>query len=65
MVTVGIFYDNLEYFMAIWYSLWSFGIFFPIWNVWRNKNLATLRGMASTKILWLLQSGAVGNGVRK
>jgi hypothetical protein len=36
--------------MAIWYNLWpfwysllSFGIFFPIWNVWTKKNLATLQ----------------------
>jgi hypothetical protein len=35
-------YGHLEYFMAIWYSLWSFGIFFPIWYVWSKKNLATL-----------------------
>jgi hypothetical protein len=28
--------------MAVWYSLWSFGIFFPIWYVWTKKNLATL-----------------------
>jgi hypothetical protein len=28
--------------MAGWYSLWSFVIFFPIWNVWTQKNLATL-----------------------
>jgi hypothetical protein len=28
--------------MAIWYSLWSFVIFFPIWYVWTKKNLATL-----------------------
>jgi hypothetical protein len=26
MATVGIFYDRLEYFMAIWYNLWPFGI---------------------------------------
>jgi hypothetical protein len=26
MVNVGIFYDHLEYFMAVWYSLWPFGI---------------------------------------
>jgi hypothetical protein len=25
MVNVGIFYDHLEYFMAIWYNLWPFG----------------------------------------
>jgi hypothetical protein len=50
MEIVGLFYDHLEYFtaiwymyfMAIWYSLWSLGIFFPIWYVWINKNLATL-----------------------
>jgi hypothetical protein len=37
MVNVGLFYDHLEYFMAIrynlhmavWYSLWSFVIFSP------------------------------------
>jgi hypothetical protein len=23
---VGISYDDLEYFMAVWYSLWPFGI---------------------------------------
>jgi hypothetical protein len=50
MSNVGIFYDHLEYFMAIWYNLWPFGIvcghllnFFPIWKVWTKKNLATLR----------------------
>jgi hypothetical protein len=26
MVNIGIFYDNLEYFMAFWYNLWPFGI---------------------------------------
>jgi hypothetical protein len=26
MVNVGIFYDHFEYFMAIWYNLWPFGI---------------------------------------
>jgi hypothetical protein len=26
LVNVGIFYDHLEYFMAIWYHLWPFGI---------------------------------------
>jgi hypothetical protein len=26
MVNVGMFYDHLEYFMAIWYNLWLFGI---------------------------------------
>jgi hypothetical protein len=25
---VGIFYAHLEYIMAIWYILWSFGIFY-------------------------------------
>jgi hypothetical protein len=40
------------YFMAIWYSLWSFGKFFPFWCVWTKKNLATLIGTA----LWVLPS---------
>jgi hypothetical protein len=26
MVNVGVFYDHLEYFKAIWYNLWPFGI---------------------------------------
>jgi hypothetical protein len=42
MENVGILYDHLEYFTAVCYSLWSFGIFFPIWYVWIKKNLATL-----------------------
>jgi hypothetical protein len=25
MVNVGMFYDHLEYFMAIWYNSWQFG----------------------------------------
>jgi hypothetical protein len=24
--------------MAVWYSFWSFGIFFPFWYVWTNKS---------------------------
>jgi hypothetical protein len=28
--------------MAVWCSLWSFGILFPIWSVLTKKNLATL-----------------------
>jgi hypothetical protein len=47
---VGIFYDHLERFTAIWYSLymtmwyslWSFGIFFPFLYVLDQENLATL-----------------------
>jgi hypothetical protein len=30
--------------MAGWYSLWSFGIFFPFWYDWTKKNLATMVG---------------------
>jgi hypothetical protein len=44
-----VFNDNLEYFTAISYDLWPFGIvcghlvyFFPFWYVWTDKNLATL-----------------------
>jgi hypothetical protein len=48
MENVGIFYDHLEYFTAIWCNFWPFGIdsgtyiFFPFWYVWTKKNLATL-----------------------
>jgi hypothetical protein len=55
MVNVGIFYNNLEYFMAVWYNLWPSGIvcghllyFFPIWYVWTKKNLATLVSRTET-----------------
>jgi hypothetical protein len=37
--------------LAVWYSLWSFGIFFPIWYVWTKKNRATL--------VWLIQDPSV------
>jgi hypothetical protein len=36
--------------MAVWYSLWSFGIFFPFWNVLTKKNLATLDGWFVSKL---------------
>jgi hypothetical protein len=26
MENVGLFYDNLKYFSAIWYNLWPFGV---------------------------------------
>jgi hypothetical protein len=49
MECVGIFYDHLEYFMAIWMNLWPggivcghFGEFFPILVRLYQKNLATL-----------------------
>jgi ABC-type spermidine/putrescine transport system permease subunit II len=49
MDNVYLFYDHLEYFMAIWYNLRPFGIvcghlviFFPFWYVLNKKNLATL-----------------------
>jgi hypothetical protein len=35
-------YDHVEYFTAIWYNLWPFGIFFKVWYVWTKINLATL-----------------------
>jgi hypothetical protein len=42
MENVGIFYGHLVCFMAVWHSLWSFGIVFLVWYVWTKKNLATL-----------------------
>jgi hypothetical protein len=39
----------VEYFVVMWNILWpfgmhiwAFGIFFPFWYVWINKNLAIL-----------------------
>jgi hypothetical protein len=31
MENVGTFYDRLEYIIAIWYLLWTFGYFVVIW----------------------------------
>jgi hypothetical protein len=50
MWNVGKFYDQLDYFTALWYILWPFGIIcvrlvylvFRFWYVWTKKNLATL-----------------------
>jgi hypothetical protein len=28
--------------IAVWYSLWSFVTFFPIWYFWTKENMATL-----------------------
>jgi hypothetical protein len=38
----SLFYGYLVYFMAIWYILWEFGVFFPCFG---KKNLATLGSM--------------------
>jgi hypothetical protein len=53
--------------MAVWYSLWSLGIFFAFWYVLTKKNLATLhciphhqkpiklrtKELVTVKIVWL------------
>jgi hypothetical protein len=54
---VGMFYDHFEYFTAICYMLWQFGIvcshlihFFPFLFVWTKKNLATV--CCTMSIVW-------------
>jgi glucose-6-phosphate-specific signal transduction histidine kinase len=42
MENVGIFYGHLVSFKAIWYILWSFGIYFPVLVCCSKKNLTTL-----------------------
>jgi hypothetical protein len=39
---IYVFYGRMVYFMAIWYILRSFGIFFPVLVRFAEKNLATL-----------------------
>jgi hypothetical protein len=39
---LGLLYGSLVYFVAIWYILWLFGIFSPVWVYCTKKNLATL-----------------------
>jgi hypothetical protein len=41
-MTICNIYSHLVLVMAVWYSLWSLGIFFLFWYVWTKKNLATL-----------------------
>jgi hypothetical protein len=58
MVNVGIFYDHLEYFMAIWYNLWPFGIVCgytsPVLVCLDKENLATL--VERHHLEWLMRS---------
>jgi hypothetical protein len=54
----GLFYGHWKYFMAIWYILWSFGIFPPVLVSCTKKNLATLRGTAFYRVI--VDDGAVG-----
>jgi hypothetical protein len=37
-----IFYGHFEYFKAMWYILWSFGVIFSVLVNCCNKNLAAL-----------------------
>jgi hypothetical protein len=50
-----IIYDHLVKYMAVWYSMWSFGILFPFWYVWTMKNLATLLGAFLKALLHPIQ----------
>jgi hypothetical protein len=59
-------WNILRPFSIVWYSLWSFGIFFLFWYVWTKKNLATLhmwrmdirhRIYVRSYVLQLMQSG--------
>jgi hypothetical protein len=71
MQNIGKFCDHLEYVTAIWYNFWpfgllSFGIFSPIWYVWRKKNLATLfpeRNGKSSRTWIGMQSAKVKEGI--
>jgi hypothetical protein len=40
-ITIWNFIRHLVSYKAVWYSLRSFGKFFPFWYVWTKKNLAT------------------------
>jgi hypothetical protein len=45
----GLFYGYFVYFVAIWYILWLFDMFFPVLVCCTKKNLATLaQGTAAT-----------------
>jgi hypothetical protein len=48
----GLFYGHLVYFVAIWYILWLFDIFFPVLVCRTRKNLAT-PWLTQPKVTWL------------
>jgi hypothetical protein len=51
---------TFAYFMLIWYSLWSYGVFFPLWvvvpkTIWQPRCLT----------FWILMSQLAGFGAKK
>jgi hypothetical protein len=50
-MTILVVCGHFLYCMAVWYTLWSFGIFFPLWYVWTN--LATLVKTSYTTLMIL------------
>jgi hypothetical protein len=56
MKDVGILYYPMVYFNSIWFSLWAFGIFFPLWYIFPvlvrciKKILATLYTIEGKKV---------------
>jgi hypothetical protein len=59
MENVGTYYGHLEYFVAIWSIVTSFGILIPVLVFFTKKNVATLV-REKTKIVpdWLPRSAA-------
>jgi hypothetical protein len=56
MKDVGILYYPMVYFNSIWFSLWAFGIVFPLWYIFPvlvrciKKILATLYTIEGKKV---------------
>jgi hypothetical protein len=50
MEDVGIFYGHLVNFPAIWYILWSLGVFPPFWYIVLRKIWQTLLGKAVASV---------------
>jgi hypothetical protein len=45
---------------AIWYILWLFGIFFPVWICCAKKNLASLVSASEYCSLWVMSWSITG-----
>jgi hypothetical protein len=66
---VGIFYDYLEYFMAIWYALWPFGIacghllYFSQFGMFGQRKFWQSCPVHGNRIVWqsLKHRGCVGD----
>jgi hypothetical protein len=60
----GIFYGHLDYFTAIWYTLWSFGNVVTIWYIFHHFEILR-QEKSGNPVPDVLQALGLGRGSRK